>query len=128
MHIRPIMTHEDHKQALREIERLWGAEPGTPDGDTLDVLATLVEAYENIHWPIEALDPVDAIIVHMEMMGLNQTALGALFGSASRASEILSRKRTLTVDMIHRLNREWHIPSDVLVRPYHLNRDNERAA
>ena len=120
MDIRPIRTHEDHKDALREIERLWGADIGTPEGDKLDVLVTLVEAYENAHWPIEAPDPVELIKTHMEVSGLTQADLGAVLKSPPRASEILNRKRALSMDMVYRLSREWHLPADQLVRPYHL--------
>lgn len=120
MDIRPIRTHEDHEKALREIERLWGADIGTPDGDKLDVLVTLVEAYENTHWPIEAQDPVELIKTHMEVSGLTQADLGAVLKSTPRASEILNRKRALSMDMVYRLSREWHLPADLLVRPYHL--------
>ncbi len=120
MDIRPIRTHEDHKEALSEIERLWGADIGTPEGDKLDVLVTLVEAYENAHWPIEAQDPVELIKAHMEFSGLTQADLGAVLKSPPRASEILNRKRALSMDMVYRLSREWHLPADQLVRPYHL--------
>lgn len=123
MDIRPIRNHEDHEQALREIEHLWGAEIGTLEGDKLDVLATLVEAYENIHWPIEALDPIEYIEAHMEMAGLTQVSLAGLLGSRPRASEILSRKRALSMDMVFKLNREWLIPAEILVQPYHLSVD-----
>lgn len=127
MDIRPIRTHEDHKAALREIERLWGADIGTPEGDKLDVLVTLVEAYENTHWPIEAPDPVELIKAHMEVSGLTQSDLGAVLRSAPRASEILNRKRALSRDMVYRLSREWHLPADQLVKPYHLAGSNRSA-
>ncbi|MHA6687788.1 helix-turn-helix domain-containing protein [Mesorhizobium sp. A556] len=120
MDIRPIKTHEDHAAALKEIERLWGADVGTSEGDKLDILATLVEAYENIHWPIEALDPIEYIEAYMEMAGLTQVSLAGILGSRPRASEILSRKRALSMDMVFKLNREWHIPAEILVQPYHL--------
>lgn len=127
MDIRPIKTDEDHDQALREIERLWGAAPGTSEGDKLDVLATLVEAYENTHWPIEELDPIETIQAYMEMAGLTQVSLAGLFGSRSRASEVLGRKRALSMDMIFRLNKDWHIPAETLIRPYHLNETTKRS-
>lgn len=120
MEIRPIRTVEDHDAALREIERLWGAEPGTADGDHLDLLVDLVEHYEDRHFPMPDAEPVEVIRAHMEETGRNQADLGRLFESASRASEILNRRRALTVAMIHRLNTEWGIPADCLVRPYHL--------
>jgi HTH-type transcriptional regulator/antitoxin HigA len=120
MDIRPIRTPEDYEKALREIEALWGAEVATPQGDKLDVLVTLVEAYESEHWPIEAGDPIELIKSHMEAAGLTQADLGAVLRSSPRASEILSRKRALSMDMVYRLNREWHLPADQLIRPYHL--------
>jgi HTH-type transcriptional regulator/antitoxin HigA len=125
MDIRPIRNHEDHTEALREIERLWGSDIGTPDGDKLDVLVTLVEAYENSHWPIEAPDPVELIKTHMEISGLTQSDLGAVLQSPPRASEILNRKRALSMDMVYRLSREWHLPADQLIQPYHLANERE---
>lgn len=126
MDIRPIRTTADYENALREIEHLWGAEIGTPEGDKLDVLVTLVEAYENVHWPIEAADPIELIKSHMEASGLTQADLGAVLRSPPRASEILSRKRALSMDMVYRLNREWHLPADQLIRPYHLAAEQTR--
>lgn len=122
MEIRPIVTAEDHEAALREIGRLWGAEPGTPDGDRLDVLATLVEDYEGRHFPIADADPVDIIKIHMDMTGRSQRDLAELLGSASRASELLNRKRQITMEMARRLHREWGIPADALIAPYELAR------
>lgn len=120
MDIRPIRNDHDHEEALREIERLWGAEPGTPDGDKLDVLATLLEAYEDTRWPVDAVDPIDVIKAHMEANAISQKELGIVLRSPPRASEILNRKRALTVDMIHRLHSEWHLPAEILIQPYHL--------
>lgn len=120
MEIRPIRTDEDHTWGLKEIERLWGAEAGTEDGDRLDVLVTLVEAYEERRWPIEAPDPVEAIKGSMALEGRTQSDLATLLGSPSRASEVLKRKRPLTLSMIRRLNTEWHVPAELLVQPYEL--------
>lgn len=121
MNIFPIRTDEDHRAALTRIEELWGAEPGTPDGNELDVLVDLVEHYEDRHFAIEPMEPVELLKAHMEATGRTQADLGRLLGSASRASEILNRRRALTVDMIHKISTGWHIPSDCLVRPYHLS-------
>jgi HTH-type transcriptional regulator/antitoxin HigA len=118
MDIRPIRTDEDHAAAVREIEALWGAPAGTDEGDRLDVLITLVDAYETKRWPVPEADPVQAIEQSMAMEGRTQTDLAALLGSPSRASEILRRKRPLTLPMIWELHRQWHIPAEVLVRPY----------
>lgn len=102
MDIWPIRNDDDHAVALREIEGLWGAEEGTPDGDRLDILVTLVEAYEGRRWPIEELDPIQAIEAAMNLDGRTRAELAALIG-VSRASEVLNRKRPLTLGMIRRL-------------------------
>lgn len=120
MDIRPIRDDAGHRAALARIEALWGADPGTPEGDELDVLADLVELYERRRFPDMALDPVEAIRAHMDLTGRRQADLAALFGSAPRASEVLNRKRALTVEMIHRLAGEWGMPAEVLVAPYEL--------
>lgn len=118
--ITPIRNEADHRSALAEIERLWGATHGTPDGDRLDVLMTLVDAYEREHWPDEDLDPVEAIKARMENSGRTRKDFEAIIGSSGRASEILNRKRSLTLPMIWRLVSDWKMPADVLVRPYAL--------
>lgn len=122
MDVRPIRTAADHEWALAEIARYFDdqPEPGTPDADRFDVLADLIAAYEERTSPIAPMEPVDLIRAHMENTGRTQADLAALFGSRSRASEVLNRRRALTVDMIHRLSSEWGIPADCLVRPYHL--------
>jgi HTH-type transcriptional regulator / antitoxin HigA len=119
MDIRPIRTDEDHRSALQEIERLWGAPEGTAEGDRLDVLATLVEAYEDRRWPIAELDPVEAIEAAMAHDGRTRTDLAALIGP-SRATEILKRRRSLTLPMIRKIAAAWHVPEAVLVRDYAL--------
>jgi HTH-type transcriptional regulator/antitoxin HigA len=115
MDIRPIRTDADHATALAEIERLWGAADGTPDGDRLDVLATLVERYEETRWPISMSSPRSVLKFMMEQNDRTQADLGRLLGSRSRASEIMSGKRDLTLDQIRLLAREWHIPAGALV-------------
>ncbi len=117
MDIKPIKTDTDHEAALREIETLWGATDGTPDGDRLDVLATLVEAYEEKRWPLEEMDPVAAIEAAMAHDGHTRADLAQLIGN-SRATEILKRKRSLTLPMIRRIAKEWHVPERLLVREY----------
>jgi HTH-type transcriptional regulator/antitoxin HigA len=116
--IHPIRNDADHRAAVAEVERLWRAPSGTSDGDTLDILITLIDAYEETRWPIEAADPIEALTYAIEEMGHSQSELADLLGSRSRASEILSRKRALTVEMIHKISTAWHIPPAVLVRPY----------
>jgi len=119
MKIRPIRTDADHEAALKEVERLWNAAPGSPDADKLDILATLIEAYEAKRYPLPAVDPIDFLKAHMEATGRQQSDLAALLGSKPRASEILNRKRVLTVEMIYKLHAAWGIPAEALVRPYH---------
>ncbi|WFE75241.1 type II toxin-antitoxin system HigA family antitoxin [Roseinatronobacter sp. S2] len=120
MEIRPIRTNDDLTAALARIDALWGKEPGTPEGDELDILVDLVEHYEGKHFPVEPMEPIDLLKAHMETTARTQADLAALLGSRPRASEVLNRKRALTVDMIHKLSSEWHIPADCLVKPYHL--------
>jgi HTH-type transcriptional regulator/antitoxin HigA len=119
MDIRPIRTETDYNWAVKEIERYFEKEPqpGTPQGDRFDVLAALIEAYEARRWPIEPADPVEAIRTRMQQAGLGQTDLAKLLGSRSRASEIMRRKRALTMEQAYKLHREWHIPADILLRP-----------
>jgi HTH-type transcriptional regulator/antitoxin HigA len=118
MDIRPIRNDDDHVAALREIERLWGAQSGTTDGDKVDVLATLVEKYEADRWPDEdKSDPVDLLNYAISELGRTQAELAELLGSRSRASEVLGRRRALTVEMIRKISDAWKIPADLLVRP-----------
>jgi HTH-type transcriptional regulator / antitoxin HigA len=118
--ITPIRDQAAHRAALAEIERLWGAKSNTPEGDRLDVLMALVDDYERTNWPDEALDPIDAIHARMETSGRTRKDFEKIVGSSGRASEILSRKRHLTLPMIWRLVEEWRMPAEVLVRPYKL--------
>ncbi len=120
MDIRPIRSDEDHKAALAEIERLWGAAPGTDSGDKLDILVTLVEKYEEDRWPIAEpdWDPVDVLQYAIDEMGHSQAELAELLRSRSRASEILSRNRTLTLEMIRSISDAWKIPAALLIKPY----------
>jgi HTH-type transcriptional regulator/antitoxin HigA len=125
MEIRPIRTDGDHRVALAEIDAHWGATEGTDEGDRLDVLLALVEIYEAKRWPIEteeSFDPVDVLNYAIDELGHSQAELAELLESRSRASEILSRRRALTVDMIHKISEAWKIPADLLVRPYKLER------
>jgi HTH-type transcriptional regulator/antitoxin HigA len=119
MQIRPIRDDADHDAALREIEALWGAAEGTDAGDRLDVLVTLVDAYEASRWPIAPLDPVQAIEAAMAMNGHTRADLAALVGQ-SRATEILARKRALTLGMIRKIAAAWAVPERVLVQEYAL--------
>jgi len=115
MDIKPIRTEADYEAALIEIENLWGAEPGTPDGDRFEVLFTLVEAYEDQHYEISPPDPVEAIKYYMESRGLERKDLEPFIGTSGRVSEILNHKRPLTLNMIRRLNRGLGIPAEALI-------------
>ncbi len=122
MDIHPIRSEADYEAAVAEIERLWDAEPGSDDSDKLDILATLVERYENQRWPADLaqIDPIDVLNYLIEEGGHTQAELAELLGSRSRASEILNRKRALTVEMIHKLYTEWKVPAELLITPYRL--------
>ena len=122
MRIKPIKCDADYDAALTAIDGLMGAAPGTPEGDELEVLVTLVEAYEAERWPIEAPDPIAAIEHVMEARGLRQRDLAALIGSQPHASEVLNRQRPLTLAMIRALSGKWNLPADVLVRDYALTK------
>lgn len=117
MNIRPIKNKTDYEWALAEIERLFGVSLGTPAGDRLDVLVTLVEAYEDDHFPIPLPDPVEAIGYWMESRGLTRRDLEPYIGTRARVSEVLNRKRPLTLNMIRRLNSGLGIPADILIQP-----------
>lgn len=118
MQIRPIKTKADHRAALKEIERLMDAKPGTAAGDRLEVLTTLVDRYESEHEPIEPPDPIEALLYHMESRGLARRDLEPFLGSRARVAEVLNRRRALTIDMIRRLHEGLGISADVLIRPY----------
>jgi HTH-type transcriptional regulator/antitoxin HigA len=120
MDIKPIKTEKDYNAALKEIENLFEAEPGTEEADRLEILSTLVEAYEDEHYDIPAPDPIEAIKYFMESRGLTRADLEAYIGSRARVSEILNRKRPLTLSMIQRLNSELGIPAELLVKPYKI--------
>ena len=125
MEVRPIRTDNDHRAALTEIDAYWGAAEGTEEGDRLDVLLALVEIYEARRWPIDIddnFDPIDVLQYGIDELGHTQGELAEILHSRSRASEILSRRRALTVDMIHKISEAWKIPADLLVRPYKIER------
>jgi HTH-type transcriptional regulator / antitoxin HigA len=117
--IRPLRSEADYDAALSEIERYFdkAPKPGTAAADRFDLLALVIEDYERKHWPIEPPNPVDAIRYRMETAGFTQADLGRLLGSRQRASDVLSRKRRLTMPMAWKLYREWGIPAEALIRP-----------
>ncbi len=115
--LKPICTKADYARALVEVERLWGKRIGTPEGDRLDVLATLIDAYEAEHYPMDPPDAVEAIKFRMEQQGLARKDLEPLIGTRTRVAEILNRKRSLSIAMIRRLHERLGISADVLIRP-----------
>jgi HTH-type transcriptional regulator/antitoxin HigA len=115
--LKPIRNTADYEAALAEIERLWGAKAGTPKGDRLDILATLIDAYEAVRFPMDQPDPIDAIKFRMEQLGLTRRDLEPLIGSRARVAEVLNRKRSLSIDMIRRLNDQLDIPAEILIQP-----------
>ena len=117
MNIKPIKTKADHRAALKEIETLMMAKLNTPDGERLDVLVTLVEAYERKHYAIELPDPVEAIKFVMEQRGLSVKDLVPMIGGTNRIYEVLNRKRPLSLKMIWRLHKRLGIPAESLIRP-----------
>lgn len=119
MDIQPIRTASDHEAALARIADLMAVEAGTPEGDELDILATLVEAYEQKHFPIEPADPIEAINFRVEQLGLARKDLEPYLGSRHRVSEVLNRRRGLSLDMIRRLHDGLQIPLEVLIGHTH---------
>ena len=115
MEIRPIKTENDYFKSLQRIEELWGAKKDTPDGDEFDLMVTLVESYEMKHFPIAPPDPVDAILFRMEQMGMTKTDMAKYLGSQSRVSEVLGRKRNLTLKMVKSLYKGLKIPAEILL-------------
>ncbi len=118
MNIKPIKTEKDYNKALKRLEVIFDSRPGTKDGDELDVLALLVEKFEEEHYPIEAPDPIEAIKFRMEQMGYKQKDLAKIIGYKGRVSEILNRKRKLTLEMIRSLHDKLNIPLESLVQSY----------
>lgn len=118
MEIKPIKTDKDYNQALERLETIFDAKKGSPEGDELEVLGILVDQYENQHFPIGLPDPIEAIKFRMEQMGYNQTDLANIVGLKSRASEILNKKRKLSLEMIRQLHDRLNIPTDVLIQTY----------
>jgi len=115
--LKPIRTKADYESAMAEVERLWGAKSGTPKGDRLDVLATLIDAYEAQYYPMDPPDPIEAIQFRMEQQGLSRKDIEPLIGSRARVAEVMNRKRSLSIDMIRRLHDVLGISAEVLIRP-----------
>jgi HTH-type transcriptional regulator / antitoxin HigA len=115
--VKPIRTEADYEAAIGEIEALWGSKSGTSAGDRLDVLATLIDAYETAHYPMDPPDPVEAIKLRMEQQGMTRRDLEEIIGTRTRIAEVLNRKRGLSIGMIRRLHDRLGISADVLIRP-----------
>jgi HTH-type transcriptional regulator/antitoxin HigA len=120
--IKPIRSEADYEAAVADIERVWGARSGTPEGDRLDVMATLIDAYENEHHPIDPPDPIEAIKFRMEQQGLTRKDLEGILGTRTRIAEVLNRRRGLSINMIRRLHEKLGISAEVLIRPCPTNR------
>ena len=118
MDIKPIRTENDYRVTLTEIESLMSAEKNSPEGEKLDILVTLVEAYENLNYPLDFPDPIDAIKFEMEQKGLTAKDLEPMIGKRNRVYEILNRKRSLTLNMIRRLHEKLGIPAESLIKQY----------
>lgn len=118
MNIKPIKTEQDYNEALERLEVIFDAPKGSPEGDELEILGILIENYEDAHFPIDLPDPIEAIKFRMEEMGYTQRDLADIIGLKSRASEILNRKRKLSLEMIRQLHKTLHIPTEVLIQAY----------
>lgn len=118
MTLKPIKTEEDYNQVLERLEQIFDAEPNTKNGDELEILGILIEKYENENFPIELPDPIEAIKFRMEQLNYSQNDLAEVIGLKSRASEILNKKRKLSLEMIRKLSEKLHIPSEVLIQAY----------
>jgi len=128
--VRPLRSEADYETALADIEQYFEKEPtvGTPEADRFDLLALVIEDYEKKHWPIDPPDPIEAIRHRMETGGLSQSDLGRVLGSRQRASDVLSRKRKLTMQMAWKLHRDWGIAAEALIQPPAAPRRSGRAA
>ena len=120
MEINPIRTEEEYRKTLKRAGEIWDAQPGSPEADELEVLLPLIEVYEEIHYRIEPPDPIEAIEIRMEELGLNRKDLEPCIGSRGRVSDILNRRRPLTLPMIRKLSEKLGLPGDVLISPYPL--------
>ena len=120
--LKPIRNEADYEAALVEVERLWGARSGTPEGDRLDVLATLIDVYEAKHYPMDPPDPIEAIRFRMEQQGLTRKDLEPMIGPRNRVADVLNRKRSLSIDMIRQLHSRLGISAEVLIQPSRMDK------
>jgi len=128
MKVKPIRTEKDYDKALRMIERLWGSPKSSPEGDLLEVLVTLVEAYERKHYPIDTPDPLDAIRFRLEQLGAHYGSLVGVIGHRTRVYEVMRGDRPLSLEMIRRLHHKFHIPAEILIKPSTRRRTKRRVA
>jgi len=122
MNIKPIKSEKDYQEALKRLDELFDAKIGTPESDEADIWALLIDNYENEHYPIEAPDPIEAIWIRMEEMQIKQVDLIPEIGGKSRVSEVLNRKRKLTVDMIRKLTKRLDLSANLLIKDYQLTK------
>ncbi|MGA3131085.1 MAG: transcriptional regulator [Terracidiphilus sp.] len=122
MNLKPVKNDAGHEIALKEIERLWGAREGTPEGDRLEILTTLVEAYEETRFPMDLPDPIEAVKFRLEQQGKDLKSLVGVLGSRTRVYEVMRRDRPLSLTMIRQLNKHLNIPAEVLIRPVRTKR------
>lgn len=115
--LKPVRTQADYKRALTGLKKLWGAKSGTAAGDRLDILTTLIDVYEAEHYPMDPPDPIDAIKFRMEQLGLSRKDMEPIIGTRARVTEVLNRKRNLSIAMIRRLHEELGLPAEILIRP-----------
>jgi HTH-type transcriptional regulator/antitoxin HigA len=127
MQLKPIRNETDHEAALAEIERLWDAEEGTADGDRLEILTTLVEAYEESHFPMDMPDPIEAIKFRLDQKGEDKKALIGIIGNRTRVYEVLRGDRALSLSMIRQLNERLKIPAEILIRPVRVRKRRQAA-
>jgi HTH-type transcriptional regulator/antitoxin HigA len=120
--LKPIRSKAQYEKALAEVEQLWGSKSGTAKGDRLDVLATLIDAYEAENFPMDPPDPVEAIKFRMEQQGLSRKDLEPMIGTRTRVAEVLNRKRSLSIGMIRRLHANLGIPAEILIRPTRIGK------
>jgi antitoxin component HigA of HigAB toxin-antitoxin module len=121
MEIKPIHNEKDYEATLARIEEIFDAEPGSDEDQELDLLVALVERYEDRHYPIDPLDPIEFLEATMEARGVGQTELARVLGSRSRASEVLTRKRPLTLAQIRKISKAWNVPAQPLIAEYELS-------
>jgi HTH-type transcriptional regulator/antitoxin HigA len=115
--LKPIHTEDDYKEAMKDLAMLWGSPEGSPESDQLDILATLIEKYEESNFPMDIPDPVDAILFRMEQQGLTRKDLEPMLGTRNRVSEVLNRRRGMSIEMIRALHDRLQIPAEVLIKP-----------